>query len=123
MPGPSSRHADVMQLDKHTKRESLCSRCNALCCRLTVVLGPDDHIPDHLTTYLSHGARAMAHAEDGRCVALDRSRMNCSIYETRPTDCRRFAMGGAYCNAIRAEDRVQHSRSIDAVQSVTGRTK
>lgn len=45
----------------------------------------------------------MAHAEDGWCVALDRTRMNCGIYENRPAVCRRFFMGGPYCRAIRSD--------------------
>jgi uncharacterized protein len=115
MPDLSSRYADRMQPDGCVKRAAHCTECNALCCRLIVVLGPDDNIPGHLTTHLPNGSRVMAHAEDGWCIAMDRSRMNCSIYESRPADCRRFAMGGAYCNAIRSEYTAQRSRSIDII--------
>jgi uncharacterized protein len=113
MPDSSVRYADVMQPepDKHAKRPALCTKCDALCCRLTVVLEPGDNIPAHLTTYLPEGQHVMAHAEDGWCVALNRSLMNCGIYEGRPAVCRRFAMAGAYCNAIRSEHAAQSSIS------------
>ena len=29
--------------------------------------------------------------------------MNCGIYDTRPSVCRRFVMNGPYCRAIREE--------------------
>lgn len=45
----------------------------------------------------------MARGEDGWCVALDGVRMNCGIYETRPSVCRRFVMNGPYCRAVREE--------------------
>jgi len=68
---------------------------------LTVVLDASSgHIPPHLTTTLSDGVRVMAKAADGWCVALDRVNRNCGIYDSRPTVCRKFVMGGAYCRAI-----------------------
>lgn len=45
----------------------------------------------------------MKHGEDGWCVALDRTHMNCGIYEMRPEVCRRFTMNGPYCKAIYAD--------------------
>lgn len=85
------------------KGKAHCACCDAVCCRLTVVLEPEDNIPEHLTTHLPDGLHAMAHREDGWCAALDRTHMNCGIYENRPAACRRFAMGGPYCNALRGE--------------------
>lgn len=38
--------------------------------------------------------------------------MNCGIYETRPEVCRRFVMGGPYCNAVRAEYADDRERAI-----------
>lgn len=35
----------------------VCSTCSAVCCRLTVLLGPEDRIPSHLTAELSGGNR------------------------------------------------------------------
>ncbi|WP_130618073.1 YkgJ family cysteine cluster protein [Dyella amyloliquefaciens] len=82
-----------------------CSTCEAICCRLTVILQPEESIPDHLTTYSPEGLRIMKRGKDGWCVALSSTRMNCSIYETRPSVCRRFVMNGAYCKAVRADYR------------------
>lgn len=82
-----------------------CSRCDALCCRLTVVLFEEDAIPAHLTERTARGVRVMARDEDGWCVALDGAKLNCGIYDTRPTICRKFAMAGPYCLDVRAEAR------------------
>lgn len=85
-----------------------CSTCEAVCCRLTVVLQPDDRVPDHLTAYTPEGLHVMKRGEDGWCVALNGVRMNCGIYETRPSVCRRFVMNGPYCRAIRDEYDAPH---------------
>lgn len=79
-----------------------CTSCDAVCCRLTVVLGSEDDVPSHLTTRL-HGLRVMARDTEGWCVALDGERMNCRIYASRPAVCRSFVMGGPYCRAVRDE--------------------
>jgi uncharacterized protein len=105
------QQAGPAQSGTTTKPVTKCQACEAVCCRLTVVLQPEDDIPEHLTTYLPEGQHVMAHAEDGWCVALDRTHMNCGIYATRPDVCRRFVMGGAYCNAIRT----RRPRSIEIV--------
>lgn len=80
-----------------------CSACAAVCCRLTVVLHPGDDIPERLTARTPEGLHVMKRGADGWCAALDRERMNCGIYESRPSVCRRFVMNGPYCKAIRAE--------------------
>ena len=80
-----------------------CNRCDALCCRLTVVLFEEDAIPAHLTERNEQGVTVMARDADGWCVALNNAQMNCGIYETRPTICRKFAMAGPYCRDVRAE--------------------
>ena len=85
----------------HAKGKADCTRCDAVCCRLTVVLQVEDNIPAHLTTHLESGLRVMAHGEDGWCAALDRTRMNCGIHENRPAVCRRFVMNGPYCRFVR----------------------
>ncbi|XRD91035.1 YkgJ family cysteine cluster protein [Dyella nitratireducens] len=103
----------MIQPSRHAKGKPHCTRCDAVCCRLVVVLEPGDNIPDHLTTHLPQGHRVMAHGDDGWCVALDRTHMNCGIYENRPAVCRRFFMGGPYCKAIRAEYAKQGPRSIE----------
>jgi Fe-S-cluster containining protein len=89
-----------------------CSRCDAVCCRLTVVLQPEDQIPSHLTTRTPAGLHVMARDEEGWCVALDGARMNCGIYQTRPDVCRRFDMSGPYCRAERTDDLDMRKKGI-----------
>lgn len=81
-----------------------CSDCEAICCRLTVVLLPgDEAVPEQFTTHDAHGLHVMARGEDGWCSALDLNTMLCSIYEQRPGICRKFAMGSEFCRAERDE--------------------
>ena len=89
-----------------------CSRCDAVCCRLTVVLQPHERIPTHYTTHTEAGLHVMARDEEGWCVALDSARMCCSIYESRPEICRRFVMSGPYCRDVRAEYAERTARGI-----------
>jgi len=109
---PRSNHAPCPPLPgvdltaddpRDTTPPAHCERCDAVCCRLTVVLQPEDQAPAHLTTVLPSGLHVMARDEEGWCVALDGARMNCGIYETRPAVCRRFVMDGPYCNAVRED--------------------
>jgi Fe-S-cluster containining protein len=74
-----------------------CSRCAAVCCRLTVVLMPGEAPPAHLVDVDERGLDVMRRDPDGWCSALDREHMRCGIYASRPAICRKFAMGGAYC--------------------------
>ncbi|WP_372013783.1 YkgJ family cysteine cluster protein [Pseudoxanthomonas sp. 10H] len=92
--------------------EPLCSRCDAVCCRLTVVLMPEDRVPRHLVARNDHGVEVMARDEEGWCAAVDPLHMRCSIYEDRPVICRRFAMGAPYCLDIRATYREERRRGI-----------
>ena len=89
-----------------------CSACDAACCRLTVVLMPGDDVPERFTTHTDAGLHVMDRDEDGWCVAVDSARMCCSIYETRPAICRKFAMGGPYCREIRADLADRYAREI-----------
>ena len=90
----------------HIDRSVSCSACEAICCRLTVVLMPDDHVPAEMVERDPNGVALLKRGEDGWCVAVDREQMRCSIYEQRPAACRRFVMGGNYCCAVReAHDR------------------
>lgn len=84
-----------------------CSACDAVCCRLTVVVMPEDEVPRHLVDRNPKGLETMARGEDGWCIALDHTRMCCSIYEQRPGICRKFAMGSAYCR----DERETYSKS------------
>lgn len=79
-----------------------CNACEAVCCRLTVVLLPgDERVPEQFVTADERGMRVMAHGEDGWCSALDLNTMRCSIYDLRPGICRKFSMGSAFCRAER----------------------
>lgn len=89
--------------DHVVDRTVSCSHCDAVCCRLTVVLQPDEAVPAHFVDHDDRGVRVMARGDDGWCSALDRERMCCSIYEQRPSICRKFAMGSAYCRDERAK--------------------
>lgn len=89
-----------------------CIRCDAVCCRLTVVLQDGDRVPAHYTTHTARGLHVMARDEEGWCVAIDATRMRCSIYDTRPQVCRRFVMAGPYCTEVRADYRDRNARGI-----------
>ncbi|WP_146909722.1 YkgJ family cysteine cluster protein [Arenimonas daejeonensis] len=79
-----------------------CDNCSALCCRLTVVLMPEDHaVPAEFVAVDPAGLRVMARGENGYCMALKGNM--CGIYEQRPQACRRFLMAGPYCRAIRED--------------------
>jgi Fe-S-cluster containining protein len=94
------------------KRAPRCDSCDAVCCRLTVVLQEGDDIPAHLSTHTSEGLHVMARDEEGWCVAVDAAHMRCGIYETRPQVCRRFVMAGPYCREIRADYTERNARGI-----------
>jgi Fe-S-cluster containining protein len=91
-----------------------CSRCDAVCCRLTVVVMPEDNVPGHLLERRD-GLTVMARDEEGWCVALDSSRMCCSIYESRPDVCRRFVMDGPYCRSVREDYSTRRAIGIELV--------
>lgn len=93
--------------DEHVDPTVSCDACDAVCCRLTVLVMPEDIVPRHLVDRDAQGLEVMAHGEDGWCIALDHKRMCCSIYEQRPGICRKFAMGSAYCRSEREDYRVE----------------
>lgn len=80
-----------------------CARCEAVCCRLPVLLMPGDAVPIWATDVDEYGLQHMAQRDDGWCTALDRDTMRCTIYARRPQVCRDFAMGGAGCLIERSE--------------------
>lgn len=92
-----------------------CSTCDAVCCRLTVVLLPGDAVPAHLTAVTKDGIEVMARDEEGWCVAQDPSHHGCTIYATRPLLCRKFAMGGPYCLDVREDYADRRARGIPLV--------
>ena len=89
-----------------------CTRCDAVCCRLTVVLMPGDDVPLRHTAVTEHGLTVMARDEEGWCTAIDPARMQCGIYAQRPQVCRRFAMDGPYCREVRADYADRNARGI-----------
>ena len=93
-------------------RAARCDDCDAVCCRLTVVLMDGDHVPAHLTAVTERGLHVMARDEDGWCVAVNAATQRCSIYGNRPQACRRFAMDGPYCREARADYADRRARDI-----------
>ncbi|WP_337245567.1 YkgJ family cysteine cluster protein [Luteimonas sp. gir] len=89
-----------------------CARCDAVCCRLTVVLQSDDDVPARFVDVTEAGLEVMARDEEGWCVAIDPARMCCSIYDTRPEICRRFEMAGPYCRSVRDDYEDRGRRGI-----------
>jgi Fe-S-cluster containining protein len=90
-----------------------CSSCDAVCCRLTVVVMPEDRVPERYTEVTDAGLHVMARDEEGWCVAVDSARMCCSIYDVRPAICRKFTMGGPYCREVRADHVHHYARAIE----------
>lgn len=83
-------------------RSISCQRCDAVCCRQTVLVMPEDRgVPRHMIDRTPEGLEVMAQDEDGWCVAMDPNRMNCSIYDRRPGVCRAFQMGSRDCREVR----------------------
>jgi len=74
-----------------------CDDCEAVCCRLTVVVMPEDHVPAWLIDRDTHGMETLAKGEDGWCLAVDPNTSRCTIYEDRPGICRKYAMGSPSC--------------------------
>jgi len=80
-----------------------CTACEAVCCRLVVVLMPEDDVPTGFREHDRAGLEVMAKGEDGWCAALNAKTMRCGIYAQRPTVCRDFNMGGRACKTERLE--------------------
>jgi Fe-S-cluster containining protein len=113
MSGPQVRLAQPPSQPK--AEPARCDRCDAVCCRLTVVLMPQDDVPARYTTVTDRGLTVMARDEDGWCVAIDQARMCCGIYAQRPQICRRFVMAGPYCRDVRADYLDRTTRGIPLV--------
>jgi Fe-S-cluster containining protein len=92
--------------DPPTPPSFTCASCRACCCRLEVLLMPEDAIPERLTTQDHWGAWVMRQLDDGWCIALDRETMLCTIYERRPTVCRDYAVGSYDCIEQRTKNGV-----------------
>lgn len=77
--------------------KATCTDCEAVCCRLEVLLITDTGVPEEFIETDRWGGMTMARLKDGWCAALDRSTNLCRIYEKRPWVCREFQMGGPEC--------------------------
>ncbi len=89
-----------------------CGACDAVCCRLTVIVMPGDDVPCQFVERDEHGLEVMARNEEGWCRAIDPLRLNCTIYSRRPAVCRDFAMGSRACRSERADYREAMARAI-----------
>ncbi|THD07322.1 YkgJ family cysteine cluster protein [Metallibacterium scheffleri] len=83
--------------DNEDRATISCSRCQACCCQLKVLVMVDDDVPQWLLTHDAHGMEVMRRHDDGWCAALDRDSLRCTIHARRPQVCRDFAMGGGDC--------------------------
>ncbi|MDF2817756.1 MAG: hypothetical protein K0S73_1696 [Stenotrophomonas rhizophila] len=89
-----------------------CRRCDAVCCRLSVTVMPDDAVPGYLLDTDEAGRTVMARNDEGWCAAIDPYHLRCTIYSQRPEICRQFAMGGDDCRLVRQDyRRQQHDAS------------
>ncbi|MBN8481374.1 MAG: YkgJ family cysteine cluster protein [Xanthomonadales bacterium] len=98
--------------DEEIDHTVACSACDAVCCRLTVVVMPSDDVPRHLVDRGELGLEVMAQNEEGWCLAIDPLRLDCTIYARRPAICREFAMGSRACRAEREDYRAAMARAI-----------
>ncbi len=106
---------DWQEHDEWVDPEVQCSKCDAVCCRLTVIVMPEDRVPRGYVAIDDYGMEVMARGEDGWCIALDSQRMCCSIYELRPQACERFVMGAGNCRDEREAYRTHYPGTIDHV--------
>ena len=74
-----------------------CADCEAVCCRLEVLLITETGVPEEFIETDKWGGRTMARTESGWCSALDLNTKLCRIYDKRPWICREFQMGGPEC--------------------------
>jgi len=81
-----------------------CSKCEAICCRLEVLLLADTGVPERFVEFDEWGGGRMHRLDDGWCAALDRNTLKCTIYDLRPFICRELDMGGDECLSIREDD-------------------
>ncbi|QFU21978.1 YkgJ family cysteine cluster protein [Shewanella eurypsychrophilus] len=77
--------------------EVTCSTCQACCCSLEVRIISDTGVPNHHIDIDFYGNETMLRLDDGRCSALNRDTLMCSIYEHRPWVCREFEVGSYEC--------------------------
>ncbi|WP_137191673.1 YkgJ family cysteine cluster protein [Stenotrophomonas rhizophila] len=86
-----------------------CRRCDAVCCRMSVTVMPDDNVPSYLLDTDEAGRTVMARNDEGWCAAIDPYHLRCTIYSQRPAICRQFDMGGDDCRLVRQDYRRQQN--------------
>lgn len=89
--------------DANDNPDISCASCEAVCCRLEVLLMGDDDVPAHLSAEDQWGGWVMRRLDDGWCAAVDRNTMRCTIYERRPLICREYQMGDSDCISERVK--------------------
>ncbi|WP_298441060.1 YkgJ family cysteine cluster protein [uncultured Ferrimonas sp.] len=77
--------------------EVTCANCQACCCSLEVMIISDTGVPERHIHVDRYGSETMLRLDDGRCSALDRETLMCTIYENRPWVCREFEMASYEC--------------------------
>ena len=90
-------------MNELVSEEVTCAACEAVCCRLEVLIISDTGVPERFIATDDWGGMTMARADSGWCAALDDATNLCSIYEHRPWVCREFEMGGPDCINERAK--------------------
>lgn len=103
VPGMSDPAAKRDRYHQRIDPSVRCDTCEAVCCRLTVVLMPEDRVPGWLVQEDARGLRTLVKDADGWCAAMDRADFRCGIYSERPAICRKFAMGSPSCRHERAQ--------------------
>ncbi|WP_370301522.1 YkgJ family cysteine cluster protein [Alkalimarinus coralli] len=98
----------INKTDNTDNSKATCSSCEAICCRMKVMIITDTGVPDHYIDTDKWGSETMARLDDGWCAALNRNTMMCSIYEKRPLICREFAMGEDECVSARSNYSEKH---------------
>ncbi len=93
----------MMSIKGNIAPDVSCSKCEAICCRLEVLLLADVGVPEQFVEFDEWGGGRMHRLDDGWCAALDRNTMNCTIYDRRPFICRELDMGGDECLSIRED--------------------
>lgn len=67
--------------------ENRVALCKAACCRLSVLLAPQD-LAEGIVRWDSRRRYFNAQEPDGYCVHLERPGCRCAVYEARPAACR-----------------------------------
>ena len=92
--------------------DSLCEDCGGKCCVGIIEVMPDDDVyeDDFLAIDVPEHNRFRVMKTDGtnRCIALMSDGL-CSIYDKRPSVCRRFEIGGECCGDFRSGRKNRHS--------------